>query len=182
MNECQIRKIYFECNSSKSNVGLNRLTIILYINRLFLKGFTSTVVLTLKSGVKLGTVCSDGRCRRIKWSVKMEKLSRTTTRAVSSSGSHIVLSGFAPRRPPQRLCTPQTKVRTQAEKKYQGTKALYVMLSSCIDFFVYLTDNIKSLLHVMSSWAPEIASAPPVSINSLVQAFFGRDVVERHRL
>lgn len=73
---------------------------------------------------------------------------------------------------------------TQAEKKYQGTKALYVMLSSCIDFFfsVYLTDNIKSLLHVMSSWASEIASALPVSLNSLVEMFLGRDIVEKRWL
>lgn len=71
---------------------------------------------------------------------------------------------------------------TLAEKKYQGTKALYVMLSSCIDFFfppVYLTDNVKSLLHVMSSWASEIASALPVALNALVEMCLGRGIVER---
>lgn len=70
---------------------------------------------------------------------------------------------------------------TQAEKKYQGTKALYVMLSSCIDFFspLYLTDNIKSLLHVMSSWASESALALTVSQNSLVEMFLGPDIVWR---
>lgn len=41
----------------------------------------------------------------------------------------------------------------EAEKKYHDTKALYVMLSSCIGFSffgIYLTDNIKSLLRHMS--------------------------------
>lgn len=71
---------------------------------------------------------------------------------------------------------------TQAEKKYQGTKALYVMLSGCIDFFflpVYLTDNIKSLLHVMSSWASEIASALPIPFSPLEEIVLGLYFVER---
>lgn len=68
---------------------------------------------------------------------------------------------------------------TLAEKKYQDTKALYVMLSSYIDFspLVCLTDIIKSLFHVMSSWAPEIALGLPVSLNAS-QMCLGRDFCE----
>lgn len=61
----------------------------------------------------------------------------------------------------QQLSTPQTRVQRQ---KRNITKALYVMLSTCIDFLffgLYLTDNMKSLRHVMSGEASGIRSALP---------------------
>lgn len=44
---------------------------------------------------------------------------------------------------------------------------------------VYLTDNIKSLLHVMSSWASEIASALPIPFSPLEEIVLGLYFVER---
>lgn len=86
----------------------------------------------------------------------------------------------SPLGPLERLSTPQTKV----EKKYHGTKALYVMLSSCIDFSllffcVYLTDNMKSLLCVMPKRALEITLASPSPLTSWVKMFLGRGSVRR---
>lgn len=61
---------------------------------------------------------------------------------------------------------------TQAEKKYQGTKALYVMLSSCIDFSPCIFDRqhkIVASCHVKLGLGDRIGSA------SITQ-FFGRNV------
>lgn len=81
--------------------------------------------------------------------VTAETVEKKATCAVSYLDSHIFLPSSAPLGLRTTLYTPDKS--TQAEKKSQGTKALYVMLSSGIDFFICLTDNIKSLLHVMSS-------------------------------
>lgn len=54
-------------------------------------------------------------------------------------------------------------------QKRNITKALYVMLSTGIDFLffgLYLTDNMKSLLHVMSGEASGIRSALPALLKS----------------
>lgn len=74
-------------------------------------------------------------------------------------------------------------------QKYRGRKEISRHKSSLCNavklhwfffvFFVYLTDNIKLLLHVMSRWALEITSALPVLLNSLVKMFLGRGIVER---
>lgn len=106
----------------------------------------------------------------MKWSVKTEppleleqKLQRKdNTRGFSFLDSHIVLSSPAP----EQLPTPQTRVQRQ---KRNITKALYVMLSTCIDSLasgLYLTDTMKSLLHVMSGEASEIRSALPALLKS----------------
>lgn len=115
----------------------------------------------------------------MKWSVKKiknvteESSGEKTTRSVFPSPGfpHCSLRLSSPLGLRERLATPQTKV----EKKYHGTKALYVTLSSCIDFpffiffCVYLTDNIKSLLCVMPVRASEITLASPSPLSFWVK-------------
>lgn len=51
---------------------------------------------------------------------------------------------------------------TLAEKKYQGTKALYVMLSSCIDFFPRIFDRQRKIVascHVKLGPGDRVCSA-----------------------
>lgn len=108
----------------------------------------------------------------MKWSVETEppleleqKLQRKDNARFSFLDSHIVLGSPAP----EHLPPPQTRMQRQ---KRNITKALYVMLSTCIDllsFGLYLTDTMKSLLHVMSGEASEIRSALPALLQSSVQ-------------
>lgn len=70
---------------------------------------------------------------------------------------------------------------TQAEKKYQGTKALYVMLSSCIDFFfLRIFDRqhkIVASCHVKLGLGDRIGFA--ALLNSLVEMCLGWGIVKR---
>lgn len=70
------------------------------------------------------------------------------------------------------LCTPDKS--TEAEKKYQDTKALYVMLSSCIDFFLFFCifdrqHKIVASCHVTLGLGDHIGS-------SSIAQFFGKNV------
>lgn len=98
----------------------------------------------------------------------------------SSLDSHIVLASSAP-------SEPWEQVSVHSRQKYTGRKEISRHKSSLFNavklhwFFppVYLTDNIKSLLRVMSSWASEIASVLPISFSSLVEMFLAQEVVRR---
>lgn len=80
----------------------------------------------------------------------------------------------------EQLCTPQTKVHRQ--KRNIKTQRLFMQCCQvALIFFpsVYLTDNMKSLLHVMSRWALGITLALPILLISLAKMCLGQGIVER---
>lgn len=121
----------------------------------------------------------------VKRSVKMQPLLESQQKLLRKDNMCSFLPGF-----PyccRRLCSPRPSRATlytpdksaQAEKKHRGTKALYVMLSSCIDFFSRISDRQHQIVasrHVKLGLGDRIGSA---GINQLFGASVGLDVVER---
>lgn len=124
----------------------------------------------------------------MKWSVKMQPLLESQQKLRRKDNMRSFLLGFP--HCSRQLCSPWAWENNSAHprQKYTGRKEISRHKGSLCNavklhwfFFpsVYLTDNMKSLLHVMSRWALGITLALPILLISLVKMCLGQGIVER---